>query len=243
MACVWPPQVITMTTTEEQVSGSQLLCDWLAKGIRISEALNAEQKAPPSAPAPEAPQPECGFRKLPLSKKGPKHKGTFALVSSDMWEYVSRHRWSVMGQKNKTYACRKVNHKTIALHRYIYNRLVELGQKPALLDGQVVDHIDEDGLNNTNANLQPLTHGDNTKKGRAHKGMNVTSTPVRNGKFKKVEKHIYPGNNNPGSGFLVIVRGKYIGTLPSLAEARIFRDMAKKKGVEAAKQLLRERYN
>ena len=135
-------------------SGSQLLCDWLAKGIKLSAALDKEQ--PARAPTP-APQPDIGVRKLALSKKARKHKGVFALVSSPMWEYVNRHNWCVMVQKTKTYAYRQINGKTVYLHRWIYQRLVELGLKPALLEGQVVDHIDEDGLNNTNDNLQPLT--------------------------------------------------------------------------------------
>ena len=233
MACVWPPKVIKMTTTEEQVSGSQLLCDWLAKGIKLSAALDQQEQAPPLA--------HSGVRKLRLSKKAYKHKGIFALVSSDMWEYVNRYNWIVLRMKTKTYAQTKVGGKLVSLHRYIYNRLVELGLKPALLDGQVVDHIDEDGLNNTNDNLQTLTHGENTRKGRALKGMPVSSKPIRNGRFKAVDKCIHPGRR--GHGFQVIVRGKHVGTLPTLDESRIFRDLAKKKGVQAARQLLRERYN
>ena len=228
-----------MTTTEEQVSGSQLLCDWLANGIHISEALNAGQQAPQSAPA-SVPPPDSSVRELPLSKNAWKHKGVFALVSSDMWEYVNRHNWFVMRLKTKTYAGREVKGKTVLLHRFIYDRLVELGSKPALLDGQVVDHIDEDGLNNTNANLQPLTNGENTRKGRVHRGLNVSSKPIRNGQYKKVDKCIYP---HPSGRFLVIVRSKYVGTLPSLAEARIVRDLAKKEGIQAAKEFLRERHH
>ena len=216
-------------------SGSQLLCDWLAKGIRISEALNAT----PAAPSAPAPQPDSGVRKLPLSKNARKHKGHFALVSNDMWEYVSHHRWSVKLKKTQTYARRCARGKEVSLHGYIYNRLVQLGLKPALLEGQVVDHIDEDGLNNTNANLQPLTIGENTRKGRAHRGMNVSSKPIRNGQFKKVEPNIYPTD---GRGFLVAVRSKYVGYLPTLDEARIFRDMAKNKGVQAAKHLVKQLY-
>ena len=214
-------------------SGSTFLCDWLAKGIRISEALNAEEKPPASIP-----QPDGGVRKLPLSKSGKKHKGQFALVSSEMWELVNQHNWTVHRKRTTMYARRNIKGKTVYLHTYIYNRLVELGQKPALLDNQVVDHIDEDGLNNTNANLQPLTNGENVRKGRAHRGLNVSSKPVRNGQFKAVDKCIEPR----GGRFKVTVRCKHVGYLPTLEEARIFRDMAKKEGVEAAKQLLRERH-
>lgn len=187
-----------------------------------------------STPVKDKPEPDVC--QLPLSKNGFEHNRVNATVSPDMWEYVSHYNWTLKRSKHNMYAQRQFNSKTMGLHRFIYERLVELGLKPALQDNQVVDHIDENGLNNTNDNLQPLTHGDNTRKGKIHIGLPVPSGPVRHGQFRAVDKCIYPAFG--GSVYAVKVRGKFIGVLPTLNDARIYRNIAHEDGVDLAKEMV-----
>lgn len=247
---------MSITVYTGECAQAKLMIEWLATAHNNNNkpAETAQTQPAPAETAPvntpqtttaQQPSPSSSssevvdeVRKLPLSKNGTKHKGKFALVSSSMWDYVNKHSWCVWYRKTNTYAQSRINSKLVSIHRFIYQRLVELGLKPKLKPGQVVDHIDNNGLNNTNDNLQPLTYGENTKKGCEQRGMNVSSKPVKNGKFKSVEQCICPYR----SGFLVKVRSKYVGRLPTIEEARVFRDLAQKQGVQAAKDLIKQLY-
>jgi hypothetical protein len=71
-------------------------------------------------------------------------KGKFAVVDRQDYESLSRYKWTSFKSRSTWYAYRKQGKKTVFMHRQI------LRVKP----GQLVDHVDHDGLNNTRSNLR-----------------------------------------------------------------------------------------
>ncbi len=97
--------------------------------------------AKPGYPAP---------RLIPLTR------GQFAIVDAKDYPQLAKYTWFAEGAKGKYYAVRKENGKSIKMHRQIKNA------PPHLL----VDHIDHNGLNNTNANLRLATFTQNCQNQR-----------------------------------------------------------------------------
>jgi len=85
----------------------------------------------------------------------PLTRGLYALVDSADYHLVAQHRWFLwLSQKRGSlYYAYGSNGEAgrLKMHRFI------LG----LSDGQVADHKDGDGLNNTRDNLRPCTHRQN----------------------------------------------------------------------------------
>lgn len=116
---------------------------------------------------------DMGVCRVPLSR------GLFALVSAEDFERVSQHKWFARLENRTLYAIRDLPRLPgqkyrgkIKLHRFL------LDAKP----GELVDHRDGDGLNNTRGNLRLATTGENNRNIRkpAH---GLTST------FKGVSWH------------------------------------------------------
>jgi hypothetical protein len=124
----------------------------------------------------EEPTPITGARWVPLTK------GKFALIDEEDFERVSQHSWCVVQGKStlyaKTYLRKNGERGSIKLHQFIINSN----------HGELVDHIDQDGLNCRKNNLRIVTKSQNrmnTKKkfGRIpYKGVIL----LPNGKFRAV---------------------------------------------------------
>ncbi len=80
-----------------------------------------------------------------------------AIVDDDIYTTVAQYVWYVTKFSNKQYATRKVGSKTIYMHRFIMERLLD---RP-LRKTEVIDHIDNDGLNNQVSNLRIVTTSQN----------------------------------------------------------------------------------
>ena len=80
----------------------------------------------------------------------------WAEIDSEDEEKVSKYKWTLDKQKNTNYA--KSRKGNIMLHRHIMS--LENG------DGQVVDHIDGNGLNNRKSNLKVTSNLENTQSWR-----------------------------------------------------------------------------
>ena len=97
------------------------------------------------------------FRKIPLSK------GMCALVSPEDFELVRQFKWyaSRESRGTKYYAIRKITENgrrlKIRMHRFV------LGLPPGLTDpeSRVVDHLNDDGLDNRRENLEIITQEEN----------------------------------------------------------------------------------
>lgn len=108
----------------------------------------------------------------------PLTQGKFALVDRGDAKGVSKHKWQPLKRPydHTFYVRRSVyssgKRKTVLLHRFI------LGAK----DGQTVDHIDGNGLNNTRKNLRLVTVSQNQHNRRSQNVNNRTG-------FLGVSKH------------------------------------------------------
>lgn len=80
-------------------------------------------------------------------------QGAIALVDDHDFERVTALRWELKGKPGFLYAQRSRNGKAIAMHRFI------LGAAP----GQIVDHINGDGLDNRRSNLRLCSALENTR--------------------------------------------------------------------------------
>ncbi len=108
-----------------------------------------------------------------MSKKIEVSKGLCALVDDDDYEELNQYKWHACKCKNTFYVNRTVSiptKETISMHRFITN-----AQK-----GQLVDHINGDGLDNRRANLRICTRSEN--------GQNISSVSGKS-RFKGVYFH------------------------------------------------------
>lgn len=84
----------------------------------------------------------------------PLTQGQSAVVDDDWYPYLLQWEWYARPARSKTktyYAVRMEKRKPIAMHRVV------IGATP----GQIVDHLDRNGLNNISVNLRLSTHPQN----------------------------------------------------------------------------------
>lgn len=132
-------------------------------------------------------------------------RGLVALVDDDDYERVSSCNWQANPSYSKSgrflgyYAvARDADGRTIYMHREI------LGVQP----GQLVDHADKDGLNNTRANLRPCTQSLNN----ANAAMKVARSGYRG---------VYPSTRGQRWRARIQVDGKFwsLGSFATPADA------------------------
>jgi len=82
----------------------------------------------------------------------PLTRGQFAQVDDADFDWLNQWKWSAHWGRNKFYAARMENRKTLLMHRVILGNL-------GCLDGE---HKDGDGLNNQRWNLRPATRSQNS---------------------------------------------------------------------------------
>lgn len=103
--------------------------------------------------------PICGTatREIPLTK------GRAAIVDAADFDWLSEHKWSLNRGSADRQTAYAVHHCKIAGQRRIVtmHRLI-IGAKP----GQLVDHINGDGLDNRRANLRLCNHTQNMRNRR-----------------------------------------------------------------------------
>lgn len=81
------------------------------------------------------------------------------LVDADMVEEIAQLRWYLNTDRNTNYA---QNSKKGLMHRYILTELTSREIKK----GEVIDHLDRNGLNNTLENFRVCTHAQNIENAR-----------------------------------------------------------------------------
>jgi len=77
--------------------------------------------------------------------------GKYAIVSSEDYERLNRHKWRALRSPKCFYAVRSEKGKTIYMHNEVLSRQPD----------KVADHIDHNGLNNSRPNLQLATRSQN----------------------------------------------------------------------------------
>jgi hypothetical protein len=96
------------------------------------------------------PSTDKDIRYIPLTQ------GKFAIIDTNDYKRLSKHKWCAFKSHNNFYAMRRKNNKGIMMHRFIMNA-------PKGMD---VDHIDGNGLNNRKSNLRICTHAQNIHNSR-----------------------------------------------------------------------------
>jgi hypothetical protein len=135
-------------------------------------------------------------------------QGLFAFVDDEDYERLSKFLWHVLKAGTKTYAVRKESGKTkgrrtILMHREVVGLSDENMQ---------VDHIDQNGLNNTKDNLRVAT----AKQNRRNRGRTIAN--------KTGYKGVRPSKN--GKRWVVFIDGEYLGTYDTAEEAATAYDKA-----------------
>lgn len=114
-----------------------------------------------------------------------------ALVDDEDFESFSAKKWySIKTDKHSIYAITKASSHSMAyMHRTIMN-----AQK-----GQIVDHIDGDGLNNQRSNLRFATTSQNAQNMRVHK---TSVSGYKGVTWRKLDKLWYAN---------IVINGKVLG--------------------------------
>lgn len=83
------------------------------------------------------------------------------IVDDEDYEYLNQWKWyTFKSRPNLIYVTRRINNKTIYLHRFILN----ITNK-----NTIIDHIDGNPLNNQKSNLRICTQSENMQNARKHK--------------------------------------------------------------------------
>jgi len=80
------------------------------------------------------------------------HSPLQAIVDDEDFDRVAAFRWYVEKDAGRVYARAVIGGKVVRMHRFL----------TTAQPGQLVDHRDGDGLNNTRENLRPCTHSQNS---------------------------------------------------------------------------------
>jgi hypothetical protein len=90
-----------------------------------------------------------------MTKSIPLTQGKFALVDDEDYEYLNQWKWCCQSQEFIDYAIRciygEIGHTTIRMHRVILHAK----------QGQIIDHINHNGLDNRKLNLRFCTCSQN----------------------------------------------------------------------------------
>jgi len=89
-------------------------------------------------------------------------RGVRAIIDDDDFELVSLYRWYASNPRRKRghYVMCSINGKTVYLHRFLMGAT----------SGQVVDHVNGDGLDNRRSNLRVVAAKDYDREAKARYG-------------------------------------------------------------------------
>lgn len=100
-------------------------------------------------------------------------KGFSTLVDDDQYDYLSQWKWHY----NSRYAERTENGKHVRMHRFILNAK----------DGEIIDHINGNPLDNRRSNLRVVTTSQNGMNMRKHTGKSIYKGVSKQGDFWRTQ--------------------------------------------------------
>jgi hypothetical protein len=111
-----------------------------------------------------------------MAKEIQLNKGTITIVDNDDYEYLNQWKWYLLKSHTNYYAIRssRPDNKLIQLHRIVIKAK----------QGEIVDHINGDKLDNRKVNLRICTHAQNNQNRKISKlnksGYNGVSWSIKN---------------------------------------------------------------
>jgi hypothetical protein len=118
-------------------------------------------------------------------------RGKVAIVDDDEYAHLSRLKWTYLFRKTGGYAAHYWREGD-CVHSVRMHRLVM-----GAMDGEQVDHINGNGLDNRKANLRLCTHTENTRNRRVSNGRRYKGVKPSGGKWcahiSVDKKHIWLG--------------------------------------------------
>lgn len=146
---------------------------------------------------------------IPLSENGSVNKGKYVAIVDDKHKDLAQLNWSACPSRDNTvYAHRGVNGTTISLHQTILSR--KLGRP--LEKGELVDHIDGNGLNCLEENLRVADYSQN----QMNKGAQKNNKSGHRGVYYDDK---YSGKKKWNASIRIDGKSKRIGRYHTLEEA------------------------
>ena len=102
-----------------------------------------------------------------MSKEIQLTQGKVSIVDDEDFERLSKHKWSAGNVRGKFHAVRSVR-----IFPYVNKRILMSREVVSAIQGEIVDHINGDTLNNTKANLRKCTNAENLQ----NRGKNKNNT-------------------------------------------------------------------
>ncbi len=125
-------------------------------------------------------------RKVPAYRLIPLTKGKFAVIDAEDYDFLRTVMWHTKEGNATCYARGHVKGKHVNMHRVL------MGAK----DGEVVDHIDHDGLNNRKDNLRVCSVAENNRNRRVGMRRKTSSKYKGVSWDKKSRKYVAYINHN-----------------------------------------------
>jgi hypothetical protein len=119
---------------------------------------------------------------VPLNKKYGRGKGLFALIDECDLSIVSRYNWRARFNHKNVYAVTGMKIEGKLHGSYPMHKLI--------MGGIVVDHKDNNGLNNVRINLRPCSNQQNQANCTISKNKKISLKGVYLGKYNKFESKI-----------------------------------------------------
>lgn len=150
----------------------------------------------------------------------PLSHGVFAVVDNRDAERVLAHRWHLHRNGSRTYAIRRDGRarRAVLLHRFVVDAS----------PGQIVDHRDGDGLNNTRANLRLASNQQNAWNGRAKGEVPLRGVRVVGDKFAA---SIWPNNRHINLG-TTYATAEQASAVYNAAAVALYGEFARPSGIE-----------
>lgn len=98
--------------------------------------------------------------KIPLKNKN-KEIIDYSIVSEEDYLELNKYKWYI---SNNEYVEGKYNNKTISMHKFIMNIILNKDSKH-----KIVDHINSNKFDNRRDNLRIVTHSENARNRTKHK--------------------------------------------------------------------------
>jgi hypothetical protein len=91
----------------------------------------------------------------------------YALVDDDQYDWLNQFKWSE--SRHKSGRCYAIRRNENGIYVSMHREIKDLDGDYPVARHLVIDHVDDNGLNNQRRNLNPVTRQENTRRYHAKK--------------------------------------------------------------------------